>query len=208
MDPTMSEIRLFAGNFAPVSWAFCNGQSIAISNNEALFALLGTTFGGDGQQTFNLPDLRGRVAIGTGTAPGLPTVTLGDITGVESYSLTNSTMAAHNHVVTGAGTVPMTGTITASIAVNLTSDSSTPKNNFLGSDGSGAGAYDTTSSSTGTTVDTLNTNAVSVNTSGLSVSTGSIQVGIIGNGIPVENRQPYLGLNYIICVEGIFPSRN
>jgi microcystin-dependent protein len=93
----LGEIRMFAGNFAPFSWAFCNGQLIPIQQNTALFSLLGTTFGGDGVRTFGLPDLRGRLPVGQGSGPGLSTYTLGEIGGEENVTIALSTMPSHSH---------------------------------------------------------------------------------------------------------------
>jgi microcystin-dependent protein len=93
----VGEIRMFAGNFAPAGWALCNGQLIAISNNETLFNLIGTTYGGDGQQTFGLPDLRGRVPIHFGTLSGGSTYVQGQIAGTETVSLNTNTIPVHNH---------------------------------------------------------------------------------------------------------------
>ncbi len=102
--PYIGEIRMFAGNFAPLGWAFCDGQLLPISENETLFNLIGTTYGGDGQQTFQLPDLRGRVPIHTGTGPGLGTYVIGQAAGVESVTLTTTQIPAHNHIwQAGAG---------------------------------------------------------------------------------------------------------
>ena len=98
-EPFIGEIRMFAGTFAPRGWAFCDGQLLAISGNEALFSLLGTTYGGDGRTTFALPDLRGRVAIHPGQGPGLSNYTQGQIGGVESNTLTVSQMPSHTHSV-------------------------------------------------------------------------------------------------------------
>lgn len=98
-DPYIGEVRMFGGNFAPVGWAFCNGGLLAISEYEALFNLLGTTYGGDGQTTFALPDLRGRLPIHAGTQPGGPTYDLGQSAGSESVTLTSAQMPAHTHAL-------------------------------------------------------------------------------------------------------------
>src|SRR5690349_18074792 len=100
-EPFIAEIVLFAGNFAPKNWAFCQSQILSIAQNTALFALLGTTYGGNGQTTFALPDFRGRVAVGTGQGPGLASIDLGEMSGTSSVTLTTATMPAHNHVLTG-----------------------------------------------------------------------------------------------------------
>src|SRR5690349_24008377 len=99
-EPFIAEIVLFAGNFAPRGWAFCQGQILSIAQNTALFSLLGTTYGGNGQTTFALPDLRGRVPIGTGQGPGLAPIDLGQVAGNPSVTLTVNNMPAHNHQAT------------------------------------------------------------------------------------------------------------
>ncbi len=98
-DPMIGEMRYFAGNFAPRGWAFCDGQLLPISQNTALFSLLGTMYGGDGRTTFGLPDMRGRALIHPGTGPGLSPYPQGVKVGVEQTELTTSTMAAHSHAV-------------------------------------------------------------------------------------------------------------
>ena len=98
-DPFIGEIRLFAGNFAPLNWAFCNGATQAISENDALFSLIGTTYGGDGQQTFNLPDLRGRVPVHQGQGAGLQPYVAGQNGGAEQVTLTAAQIPAHTHVL-------------------------------------------------------------------------------------------------------------
>jgi len=97
MDPILGQIIIFAGNFAPRGWAFCNGQLLSISQNSALFSLLGTTYGGDGQTTFALPDLRGRVLMHPGTGPGLSPRSLGEVGGVENTTLIVNNLPSHNH---------------------------------------------------------------------------------------------------------------
>jgi microcystin-dependent protein len=153
-DAYIAEIRLFAGNFEPQGWAFCNGQTLSISQNQALFALIGTTYGGDGRSTFKLPDLRSRVPVHAGfsQAPGLSQVILGEQGGVETNVVTPSIV-----------TLSVTG-------VSL--DTKT-----TGRDGAPS------------VVQTVVANNVSQNQE-------------------LKNRQPYLGLNYIICLQGIFPPRN
>src|SRR5215212_9817165 len=103
MEGYIAEIRLFAGNFAPRGWAFCAGQILSIASNTALFSLLGTTFGGNGQTTFGLPDLRGRVAVGPGQGPGLPSYDLGQMAGETTHTLIINEMPAHNHQAQAAG---------------------------------------------------------------------------------------------------------
>src|SRR6266536_2197023 len=100
-QPYVGEIRMFAGNFAPAGWMFCEGQLLPISENETLFNVIGTTYGGDGETTFALPDLRGRVPIHQGTGPGLSSFVLGEAAGVEEVTLTTNQMPNHAHPLTG-----------------------------------------------------------------------------------------------------------
>ena len=100
-DPYLGEIRMFAGNFAPQGWAKCEGQLLAISQNQALYAIIGTTYGGNGITNFALPDLRGRVAMHTGTGPGLSQHVLGEMSGTENNSLTVANLPAHTHTLNG-----------------------------------------------------------------------------------------------------------
>jgi microcystin-dependent protein len=99
-EPFIGQIVLFAGNFEPKGWAFCNGQLLSIAQNTALFAILGTTYGGNGQTTFALPDLRGRVPIHFGQGPGLSNYNLGQIGGTENVTLTTNQIPSHNHPAT------------------------------------------------------------------------------------------------------------
>ena len=102
-QPYVGEIRLFAGNFAPVGWAFCDGATLAIATNDVLFNLIGTTYGGDGQQTFNLPNLAGRVPVHQGQGPGLQNYIIGQLAGVESVTLAVNQMPIHSHAFQAAG---------------------------------------------------------------------------------------------------------
>ena len=127
-DPFIGEIRMFGGSFAPAGWAFCDGQLVAISQNDALFTLIGTTYGGDGQQTFGLPDLQGRMPVHAGQGPGISqNYQLGENSGVESVTLTVQQIPVHNHAfvcstanatsVTPADSIPATNTINQYSAV-------------------------------------------------------------------------------------------
>jgi microcystin-dependent protein len=104
-EPFIGEIQMFAGNFAPRSWALCDGQLLAISQNDALFSLLGTTYGGDGRTTFGLPDLRGRIPIHMGTGPGLSPRSLGSKAGTENETITSNQLPAHGHPVKASSSV-------------------------------------------------------------------------------------------------------
>jgi microcystin-dependent protein len=179
MEGTIGEIRMFAGTFNPRTWAFCNSQLISIAQNTALFSILGTTYGGNGQTTFGLPDFQGRVAVGTGTGPGLPNVQLGEKAGANNVTLLTTNMPAHNHIVTGQVTPQ------AATDGSLNSD---PNSRFLGPGAFFAGAAD-------------NANMAPIPATGLAT-------GINGSSQPFSIMQPYLGMNYVICMFGIFPSRN
>lgn len=203
MEGTLAEIRLFAGNFAPRAWAYCAGQTLSVNTNTALFSLLGTTFGGDGVSTFGLPDLRGRVALGTGQA-SYDNVTLGEKGGVNSVTLLISNLPAHNHNANvPQGGLPVNGSINATMAVsNIGADSPTPKGNYLGEDQSFSGMYAPTGGST------MNAGAISITGSTLGVSIPGITLGTAGYSQPIDISMPYLGMNYIICTTGIYPARN
>jgi microcystin-dependent protein len=183
----IGEIRLFAGNFEPRGWAFCNGQILSIAQNTALFSILGTTYGGNGQTTFALPDLRGRVPIGPGQGPGLSSINLGEVSGTESNTITVNQLPAHNH--------SFTGTIKATTEAGNTSNPS--------------GAYPAKAEVVLSRTDTKENNAYK-NTNNVSMAADAVTgtVGSTGQSQPVNNMQPYLGLNYIICLEGVFPARN
>lgn len=172
MDPFLGEIKLVPYNFAPRGWAFCDGTIMSIAQNTALFALLGTTYGGNGQSTFALPDLRSRAVVGFGQGPGTSNYALGEQLGVEAVTLTVAQIPPHTH---GLHVSSAQG------------DTSSPSNNYLAKaplaigNLYGAGA-----------------NAV--------MAPGTIALD--GNSTPHNNLQPYLVLNYIIALQGIFPSRN
>ncbi|MEO6391218.1 MAG: tail fiber protein, partial [Pyrinomonadaceae bacterium] len=174
-QPFIAGIVMFAGNFAPRSYAFCQGQILSIAQNTALFSLLGTTYGGNGTTTFALPDLRGRVPIGPGQGPGLSPYVLGQQSGTPTVTLLTTEMPAHVHAAAPGGN---------NTDSNPNSVKS-PQNAVFGYSDD-APLYAPASNTT-----------MGASTSGI---TGSTQ--------PHENMQPYLGLYYIIALQGIFPSRN
>lgn len=164
-QPYVGEIRMFGGNFAPAGWMFCEGQLLPISEYETLFNLIGTTYGGDGQSTFALPDLRGRVPMHFGNS-----FTLAETGGVESVTLTVSQIPAHSHPMlatlnTATGSAP-TGAVTGQVGATQIYREATPTS-------------------------AMSPNAIS--------STGGSQ--------PHENMQPYLCVNFILSLFGIFPSQ-
>ncbi len=181
MEPMIGEVRMFGGNFAPRAWALCEGQLLAINSNQALFSILGTTYGGDGRTTFALPDLRGRVAIAPGNGPGLSDKRLGEKGGIENVTLNTTQIPAHGHnLITGSIQVGNEGKGSAS--------SETASGNFIGNVPGGF-------RSTG---------------GGGNLANGSIQGNSANTGgnLSHNNMQPYLAVNYIIALQGIFPSRN
>lgn len=184
-NPFLGEIRLFAGNFNPRGWAFCNGALLAISQNDALYALLGTTFGGDGVNTFGLPDLRGRLPVGQGAGPGLSSYVIGQMSGTESVTLTSNQMPTHSHVFyasTTAGSLDRPGA------------TAQPAKAVQSVGGQSALLYVIPPTGTGSPITPVTMNAANINPAG-------------GNQ-PHENLMPLLTINYIIALEGIFPSRN
>ncbi|WP_207510397.1 phage tail protein [Longitalea luteola] len=195
-QPFLASIILFGGNFAPRSWAFCMGQILSIAQNTALFSLLGTTFGGNGQTTFALPDLRGRTPIGTGQGPGLPNYNLGEMAGSPLTTLLNVNMPAHNHSVSGTGLTVAQSASTAAATTN------TPGSNLVPAKLPTIGA--------GPTATNVNGYALQDNTATLAASqvSGTTTTSISGSSQPFSIMQPYLGMNYIIAIEGIYPSRN
>jgi len=170
-DPFVAEIRIFAGNFAPKGWAFCNGQILPLSQNTALFSLLGTTYGGNGKSTFALPDLQGRAPMHPGQGPGLSLHDLGETDGVEHVTLLESEMPPHSHTVVtssspGENPSPVDGNLTRSVNGQIYNN--TPANLVYMAD-----------------------QAISPQ----------------GGSQPHNNMQPYLTVNYIIALQGVFPSR-
>ena len=177
MDNYVGEIRIFAGNYAPENWVFCKGQLLAISQFDVLYSLIGTTYGGDGQTTFAVPDLQSRVAVGQGQSAQGTEYAVGMAAGTEKVSLLSPQMPVHQHPILNAGINAITG------GTGQTS----PAGAYFGN--SGASAYATTNSG-----QKLNANSV----------TG--QSTPAGGGQPHGNIQPVLALNYIIALQGIYPS--
>ncbi|MET0571613.1 MAG: tail fiber protein [Pedobacter agri] len=194
MDEYIAVIKLFAGNFAMRGWAFCNGQLLSIQQNSAVFALVGTTYGGDGQNTFGLPDLRGRVAIGATfgvPGPGLSQYQLGQKAGTENTTILINHMPPHNHTA-----------ILTPIADNSIGNTSSPSGNRL------AISPKTGSGPNATTLNTYTSASSNPVTLGTAAGQSAITVGNNGSGLPFSILQPYLALSYIFCLQGIFPSRN
>jgi microcystin-dependent protein len=171
-EPYLGIVFIFAGNFAPRGYNFCQGQLLSIAENTALFSLLGTTYGGDGQTTFALPDLRGRAPISAGQGPGLPSYDQGEVTGTTAVTLLTTNLPAHTHLISGS----------------QSADATNPSSGYWGNDARTPYAiYNTTADAT-----TMNARELSV----------------AGSNMPVNIQNPSLTINYIIAVEGLYPSRN
>lgn len=195
-QPLLACIILFSGNFAPRSWALCWGQILSIAQNTALFSLMGTTYGGNGQTTFALPDLRGRVPRGTGQGPGLPNVDLGELSGTTTITLITNNLPAHNHTASGTGLTVAQSASTAAATTNIPGNGLVPA--MLPTIGGGPSAT------------TIKGYAAQDNTTSLASSNvgGTLTTNLTGNNIPFSIMNPYLGINYIVATQGIFPSRN
>ena len=195
MEVFIGTIQPFAFNFAPQGWALCAGQTLSISQNQALFALITTTYGGDGVQTFKLPDLQGRLPIGQGSGVGLTTRVAGEFSGTESVTATLVNLPAHTHTATA---------ITATTAIQLTSVTSNPvttptaTNSFIGASGGGPGSASIYSDQQG---------ANPVPLKGVSTTVTSPTIGPAGQGQPMATMNPFLAINFSIALNGIFPSR-
>ena len=182
-DPFIAQINLFAGNFPPRGWAFCDGQILPIASHTALFSLIGTTFGGDGMSTFGLPDLRGRVPVHVGgsTGPGLDPVAWGQKGGSNKNTLIANNLPPHSHPATAVAKCHTAG-----------GDGNSPVGKFWSKDlGSQSGTYHAAQDA--------------------NMAAGAVEVTVdnsTGTSTPVNNMQPFQGINYIIALVGNFPSRN
>jgi microcystin-dependent protein len=178
-SPFVAEIRIFGFNFAPTGWAQCNGQLLPISQNTALFSLLGTYYGGDGKSTFALPNFEGNVPLNQGQGPGLTDRVLGETSGSASITLLSSEMPIHNHNFVGA----------TENATTVTSSGNQLANGFTGNLQGNVQAkmYSTANSNA-----QMNVNAI----------------GITGSSLPHNNMMPFITLNFCIALQGIFPPRS
>ncbi len=211
-DPYLGEIRMVSFNFAPQGWALCIGQTLSISQNNALFALIGTTFGGNGTTTFQLPDLQGRVPVNVGSGLGLQPISWGEKAGSPSATLTTQQLPIHTHPATftpsgGGGTPTVTVNIQGSSAQ---SGSSSPTGNYIAGTIKGVsgtlGAGDAYVANPATT--TLgNLAGVTASISGVGGGGGTVTNALTGQGQPFDIHPPYLGIYFVISLQGIFPSR-
>lgn len=187
MEPYLAEIRLFAGNFAPRGWALCQGQILPINSNQSLYSLLGTTYGGDGRTSFALPDFRGRVPVSAGQGAGLSNWSAGQKAGEEQNFITVNEMPAHTHQITVAAKIKCIPGI---------GHHPLPADSVIAESKQEPG-------------DTMYTDAANHNVDMAGGGTISgLTLANTGGGQGVNNVAPVQGLNYIICLQGLFPSRN
>jgi len=191
IDPMLGSMCVFAGNFAPRGYALSHGQLLSVASNTALFSLLGTTYGGDGRTTFGLPDARGRALIGAGQGPGLSSYRLGQNGGLETVALSTAQMPSHTH----SATTTVSGSATLNATANI-GNSDVPTNNVAArlprNDNYSSNVPDVT----------MSASAISL---ALNATT---TVGNMGGSQGHENRMPYLVVNWIIALQGFYPSRN
>ena len=179
-SPFVAEIRIFAGNFAPRGWALCNGQLLAISQNTALFSLLGTNFGGDGRVNFGLPNLQGSAPLGSGQGPGLSPYVVGQSGGAPTETLSTTEMPSHAHTPACFSTSPNPAPLLS------------PSGNVWAV----AGSRRTPSS------------LYKATPPGVTAAMNGAASGTAGSNTPHNNLQPYLAITFIIALQGIFPARN
>ena len=180
MEPFIGQLMCVGFNFAPNGWARCDGQLLAIASNTALFSLIGTIYGGDGRTTFALPDLRGRVPIHNGTGPGLPSFSQGQRSGTTTTTLTVANLPSHSH--------------TLRVSSANASQSAATSGSTIATPGSQSGR-----SFTGT---------LGYNTATPDIGMSAASIGNTGSNVAFNNLQPYLTLNWVIALVGIFPSRS
>lgn len=196
MEPLLGTILALAFNFNPRGWLLCNGQLLSISQNSALYSLIGTYYGGDGVNTFAIPDLRGRSLVGQGQSPGLSNFLIGERSGTETITLTINNVPGHAHNLasgTSVGQATITTVATALSGGTITNETDNGKNSFAA-----AGDVPSIYSEPGGTANKI---------AGLS-STITGTTGLAGGNQPFPIRNPYLVVNYSIATEGVFPSRN
>lgn len=189
MDNYLGEIRIFAGNYAPVGWSICNGALVSIANYQALFTLIGTTYGGDGVTTFGLPDLRQRIGYNQGTLQGGSNYVMGGQAGVPQVTLLSTQIPSHTHTLQASTANATTGVPTNNFLANTNGTTSTPPPPTPYPD---VKLYTTLPLPSGPTVPNVTLDPTTLT--------------ITGGTLPHDNMMPYVTINYIIAMEGIFPS--
>ncbi|MBT6881522.1 MAG: phage tail protein [Flavobacterium sp.] len=201
MDTFIGQIIMFAGNFAPRDWAFCDGELLPISQNQSLYSILGTTYGGDGRTTFGLPDFRGRVPIGQGQGNGLTSRIMGEQIGIEDITLSTAQMPIHSHA---AETTISGSSVTAKLkASSAEGTTNVPLNNYLAKP-SNIGLQSINMYDSSADIE-MASDAIEIDLSAVTANTTTDDTG--GNSAH-NNIQPSLVMNYIICVNGVYPSRS
>ncbi len=193
-EPFIGQIMPVGFNYAPVNWALCDGQLMGVSQNQALYALLGTTFGGDGRSTFGLPDLRGRVPVHVGAGPGLTPRSWGQRSGAETTTLNVANLAPHNHAASLANLKSSQPASNAPPSGNTPGDTLVPAQ-ITGTDSRNA-------------ITVNGYNAEPNTTLAPGTVTGSIDIANNGSGTPFNNMQPWLALYFCIALSGLWPSRS
>lgn len=213
MDAFIGEIRMFGGTFAPEGWAFCFGQLLSINDYPALFSLLGTTYGGDGRNTFGLPDLQGRIPIGYGQGPGLTARYLGQKSGQEIVSLQQNELPAHVHSIsnnTASSGNGLTVSGTASIKCSSSAGDTQESGNSFFAETKGIGGDKIYTADPTKATSLMNSSVIGIDAN----VQGDVQVDVSsfcsdeGQSDWHNNMQPFLALNYIIALEGEYPSRS
>lgn len=196
MNGVIGEIRGFGGNFAPRAWAFCEGQLLSINANQALFSILGTTYGGDGRTTFALPDLRGRIPVSQGRGPGLSNHNLGARSGQEVVTITQTSMPSHNHFAVAT-------TVAAIADLNISSAGGTSGSPIaggsLGVEAASSAFFYNDDPAPDTQLAQASISNIQINETVTVTPTGGSQYH--------NNMMPYLTIYWIICMQGIYPSR-
>ncbi|QDE32883.1 MULTISPECIES: phage tail protein [Shewanella] len=210
-EPFIGEIRMFAGNFAPRGWAFCDGHLMSITDNTALFAILGTIYGGNGSTTFGVPDLRGRSPVGVGHGPGLSLIDRAEGGGSEAINMTQAHLPSHSHTSTFTGT-PAPVSITADVATSTANAMVPPTSGstaYLSATMATAGPSNVVFNGLFTETPPGTTKAQLGGFNGGPVtSAGTVNIEPTGIGNPIPVRNPYLGINFIIALEGEYPAHN
>lgn len=199
MQVFVGTIMTFGFNFSPSGWQLCLGQLLSISQNQALFALIGTTYGGDGVQTFQLPNMQGRMAISQGTGGGLSTRVIGEASGNEDVNILISNLPSHTHTATFTPSGSSGYKVSTNTAGNVTVPTAT--NNVLAGSPTGptSGAIWATSSPAP---------SIPLGGGGSGGGGGTVSNAMTGNGVPLDIMNPFLAVNFSIALFGIFPSRN
>ena len=187
MDNFLGEVRIFAGNYAPVGWAFCNGALQSISQESALFALLGTTYGGDGITTFALPDLRVRIPLNQGNLAGGESYVIGETGGTPNVTLLQNNMASHTHALLATTSAATTSDPTANLLAQTNGDNSVKQPPYPD-------------------VKLYTTLPLPSGPSAPNVTLDPAALTLTGGTLPHDNMMPYVCVNYIIALNGIFPS--